>query len=478
MNRGTNANTTPQLHRVIGTFDLVLLNIAAIVSLRWLPVAARIGPSSLTLWVLGLITFLVPSGLTVLELSSRCPGEGGVYLWAKAAFGERHAFIAGWSYWIANLVYFPSLLLFMAVAFLYIHGGSWLGLADQPLYNGVFCITVLWCVILLNILGLERAKWLQNVGSIAIASVGALILCGGALASYRFGPATPIVRAALVPDLGSMATLVSFATIALAYQGLELGPILGGEIKDPHRSIARALLIACVAVSALYIAGTAALFLALPAQSINAVSGIPQALAAVAARDGIPSFGSVAAALLTLAEFGVLGAWVGGTARLPFLFGLYRYLPKALGAVHPTYGSPYVALITQGVLATVILLTAISGSAVREAYFVLIDMVLILSLLPILYMFAALPILRLRAPKNDAGVRLIPGGPIVCCIVSGSGFAVTLTAILIGMIPPIDSADRGIFALKVVGGCALLLGAGLIFYFHGRRKAGEPINET
>jgi len=270
-----------------------------------------------------------------------------------------------------------------------------------------------------------------------------------------------------------MATLASFATIALAYQGLELGPILGGEIKNPHRTIARAILIACVAVSALYIAGTAALFLALPAHSINAVSGIPQALVAVAARDGIPSFGSVAAALLTMAELGILGAWVGGTARLPFLFGLYRYLPKALGAVHPTFGSPYIALITQGALATVILLAAISGSTIREAYFVLIDMVLILSLLPILYMFAALPVLRLRAIENHAGVRLIPGGPIVCCIVSGSGFAVTLTAILIGMVPPIDSADRGIFALKVIGGCALLLGAGLAFYFRGRRTRQE-----
>src|SRR5580700_9422509 len=472
-NRRTVPTTAPQLHRVIGTFDLVLLNIAAIVSLRWLAVAARIGPSSLTLWVLGLITFLIPSALAVLELSSRCPGEGGVYLWSRAAFGERHAFIAGWSYWISNLVYFPSLLLFMAGVFLYLRGNAWLGLADQPLYNSVFCITVLWCVIFLNIVGLERAKWLQNVGSIAIIVIGALILFGGALALYKFGPATPIGRATLLPDLGSMGALASFATIALAYQGLELGPILGGEIKDPRRTISRALLIACVAAAAIYIAGTAALFLALPAHSINAVSGIPQALAAVAARDGIPSFGSVAAILLTIANFGVLGVWIGGTARLPFLFGLDRYLPKALGAVHPTYGSPYIALLTQGVLATLILIMAISGSAIREAYFVLVDMVLILSLLPILYMFAALAVLRLQGRESSVGLKLIPGGPIVCCLVAGSGFAVTLIAILIGMVPPMDSANRGVFALKVIGGCTFLLGAGLVFYFLRSRRTWQ-----
>src|SRR5665213_1654190 len=144
MNFDTDAATEPQLHRALGTLDLVLLNVAAIVGLRWLSVAAQIGPSSLTLWAAGMITFLIPAALTVLELSSRLPGEGGVYLWSKAAFGDLHAFIAGWSYWIANLVFFPSLLIFGAGAFLYIHGGTWLELADNPIYTGTFCLSVLW----------------------------------------------------------------------------------------------------------------------------------------------------------------------------------------------------------------------------------------------------------------------------------------------------------------------------------------------
>jgi len=69
--------------------------VSAIVGLRYLSIAAQMGPSSLALWLLGLITFLIPAALTVLELSSRLPGEGGMYLWSKAAFGELHAFIAG-----------------------------------------------------------------------------------------------------------------------------------------------------------------------------------------------------------------------------------------------------------------------------------------------------------------------------------------------------------------------------------------------
>jgi glutamate:GABA antiporter len=208
---------------------------------------------------------------------------------------------------------------------------------------------------------------------------------------------------------------------------------------------------------------------ALPAREINAISGVPQALAAVAARAGVPAFGFLAAALLTLSQIGGLGAWIMGTARLPFLFGLDRYLPKALGTVHPRFGTPHVALLTQGALATVVLLAAISGSAVREAYEMMIDMTLILTFVPLLYMFAALPTLRRRAPGKQQDMTLIPGGTSVCWLVAGSGFAVTLLAVLVAMVPPADSANRSLFAAKVVGGCAVFIALGLVFYFRGRR---------
>lgn len=105
--------TTPQsatgggnLVRTLGVMDLVFLNMAAILGLRWLSTAAQMGPSSLVLWVLAVVTFFIPSALTVRELSSRLPGEGGIYLWSKAAFGEQHGFISGWAYWVNNLFTF------------------------------------------------------------------------------------------------------------------------------------------------------------------------------------------------------------------------------------------------------------------------------------------------------------------------------------------------------------------------------------
>ena len=456
-----------KLHRVLGTFDLVLLNVAAIVGLRWLSTAAQIGPSSLVLWVLGLITFLIPLALAVMELSSRLPGEGGFYLWTKTAFGELHGFIAGWCYFISNLVFFPALLLFAVSVYLYVGGGSWLTLLDSPVYNALAAIAILWFATLLNISGAERAKWMQNVGGMATWCAVSCVLGGGLIAWHRFGTATPINSTTLRPDLTNFSTIGSFSTIALAYVGLELGPILGGEIKEPRRTIPRALLIACVLIALSYIAGTAALLVALPSSQINSVSGVAQALMAMATRIGLPWMGTVAVLCVAVSVTGSLGAWMTGTARLPFLFGVDRYLPKALGAVHPKFGSPHVALLVQAVLVTLVLLLAVSGSAIREAYAVLNDMTVILTIAPLLYIFLALPVLRQRATAANESLTLIPGGSALMWVVATCGFLVTALAVLLAMWPPAGTASHGLFFLKVVGGSFALLGLGLGFFFRG-----------
>ena len=460
----------PVLHRVLGVRDLVLLNIAAVVGLRWLSTAAQIGPSSLALWSLALLVFFVPLALAVLELSSRIPGEGGLYLWSKAAFGDLHGFIAGWSYWISNMVFFPTLLLFLAGVSIYIAGDRWLPLAGNIVYNAAFCLVALWGATVLNIFGLERAKWLQNIGGLSTWLTTALLLLCAGVAWHRFGAATTITPANVMPNMGSLSTFATLAIIAGAYTGMELGPILGGEIREPRKTIPRAILIAGILVAAIYLLGTAALLVALPTGQIDMIGGIPQALAAVGNRIGLPFFGSLAAVLLTVAQLGSLGAWITGTARLPLVVGVDRYLPKPLATLHPRYATPYVALLTQAVIVSIILLATLSGSAIHEAYVILIDMTLVLTFIPLLYLFAALPILRRRAAGRDEGIARVPGGAFGCWLVSGLGIAMTLLTIVTSLVPPEHSAHPSLFFVKVGGGCCVLIGIGLAFYARGRGR--------
>jgi glutamate:GABA antiporter len=468
---GSESVGVPALRRSLGTLDLVLLNVAVVIGLRWLSTAAQSGPSSLSLWVIACLVFFVPSGLAVQELSSRIPHEGGLYVWTRAAFGDTHGFLAGWAYSLSNLVFFPSLLLFISGVFLHIIGGSWVSLAESPIYNGLVCLGLLWATTFLNILGLKRAKWLQNIGGISNMVVAVLVLGAGAAAWWRFGSATPIVRTNLAPDLGSLPSLSTLAILILAYSGLELGPIFGDEIKGSSRTIQRAIVIAGVVIAVIYVAGTAALLVALPPEQISAISGIPQSMEAIGQRAGIVGFGTIAAVMLTLANVGGLGAWISGAARLPFVMGLGHYLPERLGAIHPKYGSPYIALLVQAALASVILLAAISGSAIREAYLLLIDMTVALNSLVWMYIFASLAILRRRATGESVGVSLIPGGPWACWLLAGVGLLATAFATIVSLVPPAGGANPVLFLFKGVGGCLLLLTAGFVICRRGRKRA-------
>jgi amino acid transporter len=375
---------------------------------------------------------------------------------------------------VANLVFFPSMLLFGAGVFCHVAGDHWLHLAGDSAFNATYSLLALWSATLLNVFGLGRAKWPQNVGGTATWVTAAIVLAAGTFACYRFGSATAITPASVMPDLSSFASYTTLTTIALAYSGLELGPIMGGEIRDPRKVMPRAILISTTAITLIYMVGTAALLVALPKGQVDIIGGIPQALAAVGDRLGIAAFGPLTAVLMVVANIGGLSAYVGGTARLPLVVGVDRYLPAPLARLHPKYGTPWIALLVQAAVTTGILFASLSGSTIHDAYVVLLDMTVILSLLPLLYIFASLPVLRRRAAGRDEGVTLAPGGRLGGWGWATVGFVTTASAIITSMIPP-EGTRPALFIAKVIGGSALLVGVGMVFYVNGRRRQrGEP----
>ena len=122
------------LKRTLGIRDVVLFNLVAILGLRWIATAAKAGPSAIILWIVAALMFFIPQGLAVAELSSRYPAEGGIYAWTKQRFGDRHAYLCGWCYWVVNVLYYPQLLLSTAIVALYVVGKGDSGLGDQWLY--------------------------------------------------------------------------------------------------------------------------------------------------------------------------------------------------------------------------------------------------------------------------------------------------------------------------------------------------------
>lgn len=431
--------------------DVVLFNITAIVGLRWLTTAAsQFGIASLLMWVLAMMLFFIPSAIAVRELADIDPGAGGMYRWVSRAFGPMHGFIAGWGYWVNNLFYFPSLLLSTAAIAAYAGGARFAALGDNTTFILVLSIIGLWIAIWMNLVGLRVGKWLQNVGGYGTWIPAGIFVVLAVWSFAVYGSATPWHAADLVPHRLDLSSINLFATLTFAFAGLELAPTLGGEITDPAATLRRGVLVSGVAIVAIYILCTGAVLVALPHETVSVTNGMPQAIAALTARLGVPVLAPLAAVIaimLVISNIGGVGAWAAGSARLPFAAGLDKALPAAFARVHPTWQTPYVALLFQGVLATILVVVSLAGETAKSAYLALVQTTLILFFIPYLYIFGAY--LRLRRVRTWG-----------TAMTGWLGFAAVLFSIVLGFVPPSDEPHPGWYRIKVVGGVVLFMGIG------------------
>jgi glutamate:GABA antiporter len=462
------------LNRALGLRDMVLFNFVAVVGLRWLATAAKAGPSALSLWSLAALLFFVPQGLVVTELASRFPEEGGIYQWTKRALGERHGYLCGWCYWINNVLYYPNLLISTAVIGTFVIGRGDTALVDDWTYVLGTTLVCLWIAVLMNIVGVGTGKWLQNAGAIGTFFPGLVLIVIGAVAVIAGHPsANPVTRDNIVPDLGHLSGLNLWASIAFAFAGLELSGAMGGEVRDPRRTLPRSVLIAAPLIALVYILGTAALLWTVPVGDMNIVSGFLQAIHSGAAMIGPKLWwlAPLCAAMYAIGNIGGVGAWLTGPARIALVIGLDRYFPPAFGRVHPRWKTPYVAILVQAALATVFLFISVlgKGTTVEKAYLILLDTQLLIYFIPYTYLFVSFLIHR-RRPAPPEALR-IPGGAIVAWLVGLSGLAVTLLAMVVAMIPPEDDIHPMWFELKVVGGALGFILFGGLVYWRGNRRA-------
>jgi amino acid transporter len=458
----------PHPKRVLGFRDLVMFYVVITLSLRWIPMAASGGPSSIVIWVIGLVTIFIPLALCVMELSSRYPQEGGMYVWSKRAFGDFPGFLTGWIYWTSNLPYFPAVLYFAASNALYVGGTRWNNLQRNPLYFIAFSFFGVALALALNIVGLNIGKWLNNVGAVAVWVPISLLIAVAVVAFMKFGSATSFVPTNLKPPL-NFGTLGVWSTLLFAFSGAECASFMGDEIKDARRILPRALITAGVLITGGYILGTVAVLVALPTAQVNSMEGIMQAITSAAARVGWYGIGPGVALFICVANLGCVGANLASQSRIPFVVGIDRYLPPAFGRVHPKWGTPAVALVTQAVCCALFILLGQAGSTVHGAYQILVTMTIITNFVPYLFMFAAL--IRLQGQPVEPGVVTIPGGKPVAVLLATVAMITTSAVIIASVVPDPAEPNKVLAVAKVVFFSVLLIGGGMLLYAVGKRTA-------
>jgi len=457
-----------QLHlkRVLGRFDLLLLFVVAVFNLNVVPSIAANGGATIWLWIISLLLFFWPQGIAVLELARRYPGEGGVYLWAKEVFGDFHGFLSGWCYWTNNMLYVPTVTLYFVGVSVYALGAGHEGLAENKIFAFFLSVALLILLTLLNIVGLGVGKWLNNLGAMGTGVAAALLIGLGLIAYFRYG--SPVTAAEFRIPANPGFVLNSFGVICFGLVGLELASVMGDEIRDPDRTLPGAVAWGGVTSGLLYITVTLTLLLAIGKNQISVLQGIVQAVSHLAQRIGFPWITIPFAIMLSLSIAGIGSAWMGGSARIPFVAGLDSYLPTWLGKVHPRYATPHAALLIQLMVSVLLVAMNFFRGGVQEAFQKLLSLAVVLQLVPFLYMFAAL--LKFACKEG------VPKGRYrrpTLLFAGLSGFVTTWLGILLVFFPAQQITSLWLYEMWMIGGTLLFMGlAAFFFFFYGRRKNG------
>lgn len=436
-------------------------------NLNSVPVVAGAGPAALTLWLTGFALFFLPQAVAVLELSHRSPQEGGIYNWNKAAFGEFHGFISGWSYWINNIFYIPTLLFYIIGFLSYIGGETTSWLSADLLFMTVVSLALLWILTGMNIRGFSVGKWVQNIGATGTFVTAAAIVFIAAITYVNRGPSNAISLSSVIPSPSNIGALALLSVVCLNYVGLELGAVIGDEIVEPQRNIPRAVIIAGISTVGLFMIVTTSLLVAIPADEIGVIEGILQGIEKAAGEIGIAWIVIPMGLLMSANAAGNTSAWLSGAARIPFVIGIDRYLPPSLGYIHPRFHTPSVALIVQGIASSAVIVMGSIGSSVNDMYLILLQTTVVLQLIPYFYMFIALTQVR-RTYRSAPGYFT---GRWTTAAAGVIGAVMTFLGIVFAFIPSGGIDDTAAYELKLILGCIGFLIPGLVFFLLNKKRS-------
>jgi len=468
----TTTGNQPHLKRVLGKWDLVLLFVVAIFNLNVLPSIAANGGVTIWLWIVSLVLFFWPQGIAVIELADRYPGEGGVYLWAKEVFGDFHGFLSGWCYWTNNMMYVPTVMLYFVGVSVFVLGTGHEALADNKFFALGMASVLLLIIVVLNVTGLGVGKWINNLGGIGTFVAAAVLIGLGVIVWTRFG--STVTWSDFQIPTNPRFVLNSFGVICFGLVGLELASIMGDEIREPRKTLPGAVAWGGIFSGLLYIGATLTLLIAVSKSDISVLQGVVQAVQHLAGKIHAGWIIAPFAFLLSLSIAGIGSAWLGGSARIPFVAGLDSYLPFWLGKIHPKYGTPYAALMVHAVVSLILVVMNFVGSGVQESFQRLLSLAVVLQLIPFLYIFGAL--LKIAF---DAGFQKRRYGRSTLIFAGASGMVTTILGIALAFFPAQQITSLGSYEAWMAGGTILFVGLAAFFFFvYGRRKQAAAAAEA
>ena len=453
----------------LSVMTLAIMNVTAVVSLRGLATEAIYGLQSAFYYLFAAIVFLIPTAMVAAELAAMFSGkQGGVFRWVGEAFGARFGFLAIWLQWIQSTIWYPTVLTFGAVsiAFIGVDPTTDAALASNRLFTLVVVLVIYWVATFISLKGLgwvgKVSKWGGIIGTIIPA--GILIILA-AIYLLSGGTNNLNVHEGFFPNLANFDNLVLASSIFLFYAGMEMMGIHVMDVDNPKRNYPRAIIIGSLVTVVIFILGTFALGIVVPAKDISLTQTLLIGFDNYFKYLHMSWMGPVIAIALV---FGVLAGvltWVAGPSKGIFTVGRAGYLPPFFQKTNKE-GVQRNILLVQGVIVTILGLLFVVMPSVQSFYQILSQLTVLLYLIMYMMMFAAAITLRYKLPKMERPFRLGAKGNGLMWLLGGLGFCGSLLAFVLSFIPPsqISVGSNKVWFLVLIIGAIVFVVIPFIIY--------------
>ncbi len=449
--------------KVLSVFTLAMINVIAIDSIRNLPMNASVGYSIVFYYILGSLLFFIPCMLMTAELATHYPKTGGSYVWARHAFGHRMGFVTIWLLWIYNVVWFPTILSFIAATAVYWFAPE---LANSKAFLVPTVVIVFILASLVNAFGMKMASSISIIGAIIGTILPMVLIIGFGIAWVVGGHPLAIqpTVAGFFPDMNNLNNLSLVVVVLFSLVGIEMSAVHAGEVKNPQRDFPRALMISGAIIVVSLILSSLALALVIPAHTLNIISGIDQVFATLLTPYHLQWLLPVTVIMILVGAFAGMAAWVLGPAKGFMVAAEEGGMPRWM-CHHNRKGAPVGVLLVQAIVVCLISLLFLCFDSVNTAYWILSVLTGQLSLIYYVILFAAMIRLRYITPAQ-AGAYRIPGGLKGVWITGLLGIFSCVGAILLGFLPPSNITVGHIFGYEaiLIGGIVVFAGIPWLLY--------------
>jgi amino acid transporter len=449
-------NPAGELRRELGLRDLVFAQVLNVVGSFWVGVAAKLGKAHAVFWVLAMLLFYVPLALVVIYLNRVLPLEGGLYQWAKQAFGAFWGFLIAWNLWCYAVIVLGSILFAIPTEIAYSIGprAAWLpsSHAATSALTGVVLLFIAWVAVQ----GLSIGKWLHNAGGFAVMSAYAVLLALPVWALLR-GSAVSYTPIPLAWPQVSWVNLAIFGQITVGgLSGFEYVAILAGECRDAGRNIGKSVAIAAPIIALMFILGTSSVITFVGNQPIDLIGPIPQTFRAALGNTGFAShFAAIAILLLLVRAVSAASLIFTGLTRLPVTAGWDHLLPAWFTRLDPRRKTPVNSILFMTVLAMLLIFFSMLGVREQEALQLLNNS----SDVHYGIAYAALFTIPLFG-----SARLRHRLPRWLRVPAAAGLISSAIAVLIAVYPIVDVVSNFEYAGKIIGIVLVANLAGVLIY--------------